>query len=146
MKLPNSIVRSVGRVSVLAIVMMAAIAFTVLSLIISRDQMKLLHTAKNWLLLVVAVVGFFAVFRSSGIKAQPQRSVLSILLLAVLAYVSLQDIIEPGYVLSPLTLTAPVLQLLILLVFVAPLIVRSLGFKLPDLPSSGVMSYPYGRR
>jgi hypothetical protein len=141
----RSAIRSVGRLSALAIAMIASFVLVVMSMVLSRADNKLVHDAKNWVLLAVSIVAFFALLRSSSIVKQPQRSVLAVLLVALLAYVSLQDIMEPGYVLSPLTVSASLLQLIVLLVFIAPLLVRMLGVRLPDLPASGVLSYPYRR-
>jgi glucose-6-phosphate-specific signal transduction histidine kinase len=141
----RSLVRTVGRLTALGIAMIAALVLTTMSLIYSRKDSKMLHDAKNWLLLVVSIIGLFAVVRTGGLRTQPQRSALALLLLAVLLYVSLQDIMEPGFVLSPLTLGTPILQMIIIVVFVAPILVRMLGIKLPDMPASGVVSYPYRR-
>ena len=138
----RSLIRNVGRITALGIAMIGALVLSVMAIIIPRKDAKMLHDAKNWVLLVLSIIGIFAVWRN---KSQPQRTALSVLLLAVLLYISLQDIMDPSFVLSPLTIGTPQLQLIILVVFVAPIIVRLLGIKLPDLPASGVISYPYRR-
>lgn len=107
-----------------------------------RRKAGWVHEAKNWFVLAVSILGMYATFRARSLKEHPQRGVIVILLLALLAYVSLQDIMDPGFVLPPLTMAAPLLQTVVVLLLIAPFMVRKLGVKLPDIVPSVISTPP----
>lgn len=119
--------------SVVGVAVLGSLALLVLAMVYSKHVW--LVEFKNWTLVAVSVLGIFASLRRRSLTAHPYWAVATILLFVLLAYVSLQDIVSPGYVFGLTSVSATTPQLAILLVAVAPLLVRLAGLRLPDAAS-----------
>lgn len=137
----NTIIR-VGKIGIPGTLILASLALVVLAMIL--PQHATLATVKNWILVAAAIALLYLVvrdlFMSAGRK-HPIRLTLTAVLAAVLLFLSLEDLravpVQHAWLGGVGVLTA---QLLILLAFSGPLLMRAVGLRAVDLPPAGMIT------
>jgi hypothetical protein len=138
----KSLLRRIGALTVPGILVVVALVLVIISLVVEeRGTGPDVRAAKNWVLLAASVVGIYAIVANlgrGGLRSAPARVGISLALFAVLFYASLQELQNRRY--SLLNMSAATVQMLILLLLVAPLVARGLKVGVADVTPVNVLS------
>lgn len=131
----KSLARRVGRLTVPGLLFLASLVLVIIALV-SEESGKGpdVRVVKNWVLIAAAIVGAYAILAGlgrGGLAANPGRVGFSLALMIVLFYVSMQELRVPRF--HFLSLSATVVQMVILLLIAGPMVVRAFSIGVPDL-------------
>jgi hypothetical protein len=130
----KSLARRIGRLTVPGILFLASLVLVLIALVVEESgKGPDLRVVKNWVLIAASIVGAFAILsglNGSRLAAAPGRVGFALALVIVLFYVSLQELRVPRF--HFLSLSATVVQMIVLLLIAGPMVVRAFGIALPD--------------
>lgn len=138
----KSMLGRVGKLTIPGILILASLALVIISVVVEeRGKGPDVRAAKNWVLLVASIVGIYAVIAGmgrGGLRGASARVGVSLAIFVVLFYVSLQELQNKAYFL--LNLSATTVQLLLLVLLVAPMVARMMKIGVADLTPANLMA------
>jgi hypothetical protein len=137
----KSLAKRIGKLTLPGMLLVAGLVLVVIALVVEeRGKGPNVIAAKNWVLIIVAIAGLYAVLAQMG-RAGPRASMrigVSIALFVALLYVSIQDLQSRNY--TFLGLTAITVQTLLLLVLIAPMFARMAKIGVADVTPGSVLT------
>ena len=139
--------RRMGRITLLGGLLLAAFVLVALRLggccTSSPSTRKQMSDAKNWIILAGAAIGLFAMakqFSKQRSVGGPVRFGVSGIALIVLAYTALEEMraVSPASMYGSYDVIT--VQMLALLLFLAPMFVRAFGVRMPDISPAGMVT------
>jgi hypothetical protein len=137
-------IRRAGRITLVGGLLVAA--FVMVALLLARccsvSNTRKIRDAKNWILLAAAILGLYAVvmqFSRNRVAGGPVRVGAAGVVLALLAYSTLEDMRAVDTTMFG-AYDVNTVQMILLLILVAPLIVRMFGLRMPDVAPAGMVT------
>jgi hypothetical protein len=138
MKVSNkSLLRRIGSLTPAGLLVVAALVLAVIAVVVEeRGVGPDVSVIKNWVLLAAAVLGIYLTVGT--LRASPSRGGLALAIFVLLFYVSLQDLQYRRY--TVLGMSASTVQMLLLVVLVAPMLARAVKIGVADVTPANVLA------
>jgi hypothetical protein len=138
----KSLARRIGGLTIPGILFLVSLVLIIIALVAEETgKGPDVRVIKAWVLIAAAIIGAYAMMAGLGrssLAAAPMRIGVSLVLLVILFYVSLEELRMPRF--HFLGLPATTVQLLVVLLIVGPMLVRAAKIGVADITPKDVIT------